>query len=416
MNRIALFFVTVIISSVAYGKTAKSTVILLSIDGFSYDYLSQYQPKNILDFATKGIKAKLIPVYPSKTFPNHLSIITGVYPAKHGIVHNKFYHPDLGQTYKLGAGKHNSSWLTAQPFWFYAQQQGVKSAIYFWPESEAKGQGSEPSYHIPYNNVDSIEMRFNQIITWLKKPTEQAPKLILSYFSSVDSAGHEYGLNSPELSAAITQIDHAFGRFINRLEKEVTQKVNVILLSDHGMVQLNQQRKINLNTVFNKKIQESIDNKRIVVAKSSTQLYLYFDHTKLTKQQQSNFTNELKITQKQNTKWYEVYRKGNYPKHWHLNKTNVLVIPDIIINAKPTASFTYGNYAHNGKATHGYDALQHSGLMSIFLAAGPDIVKGRAVIPFENIHIVPFMSQLLGITPPENIDGKVDVLNSVLRY
>ena len=91
MSRLLLFVLTVIITSTAYGKTAKSTVILLSIDGFSYDYLTRYQPENILKFAQSGIKAELIPVYPTKTFPNHLSIITGVYPAKHGIVHNKFY-------------------------------------------------------------------------------------------------------------------------------------------------------------------------------------------------------------------------------------------------------------------------------------------------------------------------------------
>jgi len=91
MSRFVIFLLVIVVSGSVYGKAAKSTVILLSIDGFAYDYLSKYQPKNILAFANSGVKAKLLPVYPSKTFPNHLSIITGVYPAKHGIIHNKFY-------------------------------------------------------------------------------------------------------------------------------------------------------------------------------------------------------------------------------------------------------------------------------------------------------------------------------------
>jgi len=416
MSRILLFILTVIITSTAYGKTAKSTVILLSIDGFSYNYLARYQPKNILKFAQTGIKAELLPVYPSKTFPNHLSIITGVYPATHGIVHNKFYHPLLKQKYKLGAGKNDSAWLTAQPFWAYAQDKGIKSAVYFWPESEVKGQSSAPVYNIPYNSSDSIEMRFNQIITWLKLPKDQVPNLVVSYFSSVDSAGHEYGVNAPELAAAIKNIDNAFGKFLKQLEKEIPQNVNIILLSDHGMVQVDPQKYIDTTLVFNDRVQQLIDDNKVVVAKSSTQLYLYFNDEKLTKNQANSLVNELKTKQKESSKLYGVYQKGGFPEHWQLNRSSAIVIPDIIINAKPPASFIQGAYSYNGKATHGYDVLQDNNLTTIFLAAGPDIFKGKTVEPFENIHIVPFMSELLGITAPTAIDGKIDALSEVLKY
>ena len=150
MNRLLSVIFTFIISSSVYGQTAKSTVILLSIDGFSYDYLATYKPKNILTFGKTGATAKLLPIYPSKTFPNHLSIVTGVYPVQHGIVHNKFYHRVLKKNYTLGAGKFNSAWLTARPIWTLAEQQGLKTAIYFWPESETKVDGRLPTYYYPY--------------------------------------------------------------------------------------------------------------------------------------------------------------------------------------------------------------------------------------------------------------------------
>ena len=415
MSRLLLFVLTVIITSTAYGKTAKSTVILLSIDGFSYDYLTRYQPENILKFAQSGIKAELIPVYPTKTFPNHLSIITGVYPAKHGIVHNKFYHPQLKQKYSLGQGKNNSAWLTAKSFWSHVQDHGMKSAVYFWPESEAAGQSSKPIYNIPYNTKDSIKMRFDQIITWLKFPKKQVPNLVVSYFSSVDTAGHEYGVDAPELEFAITKLDTAFGEFLDQLENEVSQKVNIILLSDHGMVQLDQNKNINTTMVFNDKVQRLIDDDKVVVAKSSTQLYLYFEDETLNQKQQVSLLAELKAKQKENSGLYEIYQKGHFPEHWQLNQSNAPAIPQIIINAKPSASFIQGGYSHNGKATHGYDVREHSDLTTIFLAAGPDIVKGKTVEPFENIHIVPFMSNLLGIDSPDNIDGQIDALKKVLK-
>lgn len=415
MSRLLLLIITVIFTSIAYGKTAKSTVILLSIDGFSYEYLARYQPKNILKFAQTGIKAELLPVYPSKTFPNHLSIITGVYPAKHGIIHNKFYHPQLKQKYKLGAGKHDSAWLTAQPFWSYVQNNGLKSAVYFWPESDAKGQSSAPIYNIPYNTTDTIDMRFNQLITWLKLPKEQAPNLLLSYFSSVDSAGHEFGVNSSEVKSAITKIDDAFGIFLQRLNDEVEQDINIILLSDHGMVQLDQQKNIALSMVFSDAVQQLINDKKVVVANSSTQLYLYFENKALTENQQSLLISELIKRQKQHNELYDIHQNGDFPAHWQLNQNSAKVIPNIIINAKPSASFIQGDYAHNGKATHGYDVLDHNALTTIFLASGPDIEKGKVIAPFENIHIVPFMSELLGISSPANIDGKADILSEIIK-
>lgn len=413
MSRLVIVLLAFILSGSVYGKTEKPTLILLSIDGFSYDYLAKYKPKNILAFAESGASAKLLPVYPSKTFPNHLSIITGVYPQKHGIIHNKFYHPYLDEQYRLGAGKYNSTWLTAKPFWSFAEENNIISAVYFWPESEVKGQGSQPTYNIPYNKTDTAETKFNQIINWLKLPEAQAPKFIVGYFSSVDEVGHEFGIGSTELAQVITHIDDLFGNFIERLQLEIPQSVNIILLSDHGMMQVDKNKSIDLSTVFSEQVTSLIAKKSLIVAKSTTQLFVYFDQEKIKKSEQNKIVQSVMAKQKLNPNLYSIYQKSNYPAHWKFNNT-LAITPDFIVEAAPTASFIYNN-ASVSSATHGYDPLNQPELAAIFFAAGPDIIKGRAVNPVENIHIVPLMTQLLGLKQLDNIDGKISELAPILQ-
>ena len=413
MSRLVIVLLAFILSGSVYGKTAKPTLILLSIDGFAYDYLAKYKPKNILAFAESGASAKLLPVYPSKTFPNHLSIITGVYPQKHGIIHNKFYHPFLDEQYRLGAGKNDSTWLTAKPFWSFVEENNIISAVYFWPESEVKGQGSQPTYNIPYNKTDTAETKFNQIISWLKLPEAQAPKFIAGYFSSIDEVGHEFGINSTELVQAIANIDDLFGNFIKRLQQEIPQSVNIILLSDHGMMQVDKNKSIDLSTVFNEQVTALIAKKSLIVAKSTTQLFVYFDQEKIKKPEQNIILQSLIARQKLNANLYSVYQKNNYPSHWQFNNT-LAITPDFIVEAAPTASFIYNNGSVSS-ATHGYDALNQPELAAIFIASGPDLIKGRAVNPVENIHIVPLMTKLLGLKQLDKIDGKISELAPILQ-
>ena len=415
MGRLLVYLVVLLFRNFAQStksKALETPLILLSIDGFAYEYLTTYQPKNILSFANSGTSAKLLPVYPSKTFPNHLSIITGRYPAKHGIVHNSFYHPILKEPYRFGAGKNDSKWITAKPIWSIAQENNITSAVYFWPESEMKGQGSSPKYNIPYNTVDTDQARFDQIIHWLKLPKSKAPTFIVSYFSSVDEAGHKFGINSPELAQAVANIDELFGYFIQRLNEEIPQNANVVLLSDHGMLPIN--TKITEKMVFSEKVESLINDQSIIIARSTTQLYLYFNPDNLNKSQKNEVFQELKNKQSQHSHLYSVYQKPNYPTHWQMN-LNIEIIPDIIIEAKPKAIFTTQQYVNSNKATHGYDPLNQEELTTIFFAAGPNIVKNTIIPPFENVHIVPLLTQLLGIQKLDNIDGDYSILAPIYQ-
>jgi len=414
MSRIIILILSIALSGSVYGSSAKSTVVLLSIDGFAYDYLETYKPQHIINFGNSGVSSKLLPVYPSKTFPNHLSIITGTYPQKHGIVHNSFFHPELNKPYSLGAGKHSKHWLKAKPLWSHVQEQGLKSAVYFWPESEAIGQGSSPNYNIPYNTVDSEGKRFDQVVNWLTLPDEQKPHFIVSYFSSVDEAGHHYGVNSVELRQAVMTIDKLFGNFLKRVEQAVTGPVTIILLSDHGMVQMNQKKTIDMSMVFDTYLSTLIADKSIRIAPSSTQFYLYLDDNKLSKSQQKSIYKQLQTTQKQYRHLYDVYQQGHYPEHWHFD-SELAVIPDIIINATSGSSFNSIKPSSSQiVATHGYDAKGEDPLMAFFMTAGNNINKGREVNTFENIHVAPLVTKLLGIAPLNNIDGKAEILAPIV--
>lgn len=408
MQYIIFFLLTIFFCDSAYSETTKPIVILLSIDGFSYDYLQKHQPKNLLSLSKSGINGKLLPVYPSKTFPNHLSIITGTYPVKHGIVNNNFFNPLIDKYYYKGAGKNNSAWLTADPFWSTAEKQGIKTAVYFWPESEIKGR--TPSFNIPFNKKDSNKARFDQLLKWLKLPIEQRPQFIASYFSSVDSAGHHYGPNSKELKQSITDIDLLIGDFISKLPETVTNDVSIIVVSDHGMLELDTSHVIKPSMVFDEKILNLIKSNKIKIAKNDTQIYLYFSKSFLHEFDSTKIIEKLN-EQSNKSKLYQVHSKGEYPKHWNFNIENKL-IPDIIIEANPPAVFVKENFniKRLNKGTHGYDAKGHSGLIGIFIASGQNIIKGQSVKPFENIHVFPFMSELLMMKQTEDIDGNSSVL------
>jgi predicted AlkP superfamily pyrophosphatase or phosphodiesterase len=413
MRYILTCFLTLSVCGFAYSKTASPIVILLSIDGFSYGYLNKHQPSNILALGKSGVTAKLQPVYPSKTFPNHLSIITGSYPINHGISNNTFYSPTLDEKYSLGAGKNNSAWLTADPFWTVVEQQGLKSAVYFWPESEAKGK--QPTYNIPFNKTDSNEARFTQIIKWLKLPSDQRPNFIASYFSTVDEIGHYYGPNSSELRKAVADMDLLVGEFTSKLTEEVPYAVNLIIVSDHGMLERDRSKTVKPSMIFDESILELIKNKSITVAQNDTQLYIYFSKSKLHRIEPLKIIEKITNSQSKSN-LFCLYAKGKYPKHWQLDK-NIELVPDIILEALPPATFVKENYRFKSSSygTHGYDAMNNKDLMGIFIASGPDIVKGKEIEPFENIHVVPFMSSILTIKQPKNIDGKYKVLAPYLN-
>lgn len=377
-------------------KPEVNPVILLSIDGFSSSYLTQYKPKNLLSLANDGLVAEsLTSVFPSKTFPNHLSIVTGKYPSEHGIIANSFYRRDKKSTYRMGAGKDDPSWLTAEPIWITAEKNGKIAACFFWPESETTFDNITPSYSYAYNGKVTNKARIDQILTWLKMPIQERPHFITSYFSLVDSAGHEFGVNAKETASAVKEIDDLIGYFMDELAK-ADHKVNLIIVSDHGMIDVDKNFIVDttllsgLNDVSHKVISE-------------TQIYLYEDNDKTL----DAVKNQLV---EQSNDRYSAYRNGEFPAHWHFNVKNERM-PDIVINAKVPYSFST-NHA-SPKATHGYDPVEVKEMAGIFIGHGPNIKKGK-VIPFENIYVHGFLSELLGLPKDKSNSKNIGVINQFI--
>jgi predicted AlkP superfamily pyrophosphatase or phosphodiesterase len=374
-----IVFISLLLSS--FNGSAKSPVILISLDGFAQNYLTTYPTPNLHKLMHSGITASLLPVYPSKTFPNHISIITGVYPVKHGIIHNSFYLKLLDQTYTLGKGAEHSAWLTADPLWSIAEQQGLKTAVYFWPESTAKGQRNPPTFNKTYDKSTPNIDRITQILAWLKLPPAERPQLIVSYFSLVDTAGHHYGLGSKQLEKAVAEADNIIGILQQRLTDEINDPVDLIVVSDHGMVQLNKH-----STITWQKAMPSFADVKVI--NGQTQLLIYSKNTDALatiKQKLSAIAADR----------FTIYQKGSFPQHWHWNSDNER-LPDMLVEAKVPFIFK-GEKESKTVATHGYDIKNIPALNAIFIASGPSFSAGKTLPAFENTNIAPLILSLLDI-------------------
>ncbi len=376
--------------------------VVISIDGFAHHYLELYKPPNLLKLARNGVVSDgLIPVFPTKTFPNHLSIVTGNYPVNHGLVHNRFYNRELNQTYKLGIGKLNSKWVTSPTLWSIAEQNDIKTGIYFWPESEVATDKNRPTYSFPYKHNTPNITRLDQIVDWLKLPVEERPEILLGYVSTIDSVGHDFGTRSVELAESIKDFDKLLGHFLSRVDKELSFDVNIIIVSDHGMVDISQDQ-FSYFHLF-----DGIDTVQVI--NGQTQLYVYLNSG------DDEDETLLKIHQNiraKERKYIKLHKFDSFPKHWHFDRKTP-VMPNLVVEVLPP--YTFGNQRETGKATHGYSPELSSDLNAIFIATGPSFKTQQKIRSFENIHILPMILELYNIEISHKINGKKDVLYPILQ-
>ncbi len=224
----------------AAAQQAKPYVVMVSLDGFRYDYAKKYRAKHLLALGAEGAIASqgMIPAYPSFTFPNHYTLVTGLYPEHHGIVANSFYDPIRKQRYANSdpANTSDGSWYGGTPLWVLAEKQGMRSACFFWPGSEAEIDGGRPTYYLKFDDHFPDAKRIEQVVAWLRMPVEQRPHFITLYYSNVDHAGHQYGPESPQTAAAVEHVDQLVGDLWAQLSR-LQLPVDLFVVSDHGMEQ-----------------------------------------------------------------------------------------------------------------------------------------------------------------------------------
>jgi len=218
------------------------STIIISIDGFRYDYQSREPTPNLDSIVARGFRVgRLEPIFPSLTFPNHYTLVTGLFCETHGIVANNMYDPTTNLTFTLTNGQTaNGYWFLGEPIWVTAQKWGMKTGVMFWPGSEAEIDGMRPTYWYPYNSSISNDYRMNQLLTWLDLPAADRPQFMASYISDVDTNGHNYGPNSAQVNQSIMAIDTTLSILLNGIKSRgLENRVNVLVVSDHGMTDVN---------------------------------------------------------------------------------------------------------------------------------------------------------------------------------
>ena len=381
-------------------QQAKPYVVMVSLDGFRYDYARKYGAKHLLALGAQGAAATqgMIPSYPSLTFPNHYTLVTGLYPEHHGIVANNFYDPVRKQRYAMTdpATNGDGSWYGGVPLWVLAEKQGMRSACFYWPGSEAEIAGKRPTYYLKFDDHFPDAKRIEQVIAWLRMPAAQRPHFITLYYSNVDHAGHEYGPDSAQTAAAVEHVDQLVGDLwagLARLELQV----DLIVVSDHGM-EREQGPWIDLD-------------KYTDLANFTTVGSLLYPNSEAAA---AKAYQELKIK----SDAFTVYRRKRVPAAFNYDSNAREGDPVIVANG-PYAIRAHapGSGAPDrppDAGVHGYDPRAMKSMRAIFIAVGPDIRPGSALQPFENVNVYPLVARILGLNAPK-VDGSLNVLSKILN-
>jgi predicted AlkP superfamily pyrophosphatase or phosphodiesterase len=374
-------------------------VVMVSLDAFRWDYDSIYGTPVLDDIADKGVMAaRLIPSFPTKTFPNHYSIATGLYPDHHGLVNNSFYAPDLDLVYRIGdrAMVSNGAFYGGEPIWITARKAGMKTASFYWVGSEAPVLGIQPDFWKPFDEEVPFSDRVDTVLKWLSLPERKRPHLITLYFEEPDAVSHVYGPLSPETGAVVKSLDSLMGKLregISRLPE--AKKVNLIVLSDHGMAEIDTSR---YNYIYDtlpqamvKRIYGGSPAWAVEPVEGMTDSVLYY----------LNIQHGMKA-----------YRREDLP--WHLSYGTHPRIPAVVLIADPgwVAGIRLKPSGYN-RGDHGYD-WKFRDMHSIFYAEGPAFRKGFAVDTLYNVDVYNIISEILNLTPAPN-DGNKERISPLFR-
>jgi len=372
-----------------------SPLLLVSMDGFRWDYcdLHPEETPNLRRLRSAGVSAKgLIPVFPSNTFPNHYSLVTGLYPVEHGMINNQFFDEEhqLFFRYNQPGAASESRWWGGEPIWVTAINQGRKAAVSFWVGSEAEIKGVRPTFYRKFDSKLSFDVRLEEVISWLQKPDGQRPDFLAFYLEETNDTGHRFGPGSPEVIASIKLLDTRLGVLLTRIA-QLGLTPNVVVVSDHGM--------------------ESVDLKRVSTLEdffepSEVQIESHGSVVGLRPLQGDVASVLAKAKRIPHAK---AYRVSELPAHFKLREhprvSPIWVIPDVGAHVTTRAALAVYQTRHPIQGylpgDHGYDP-NHVTMHGIFIGHGPAFRTGVTVPAVENIHVYNLLCRVLGITPALN--------------
>jgi len=370
-----------------------ASVLLISLDGVRPDYLGRGDTPHLDRLAREGVQAQwLLPVYPSLTFPNHYSMVTGLYPDHHGIVHNTMRDAELGRfSLSNREAVSDGRWWGGEPIWVTAERAGLATATLSWPGSEAEIQGRRPTRWHVFDGERPIPKRVEMVLGWLSEPEHTRPRLATLYFEHPDSAGHHHGPHSPEVRAAMREVDAGIGTLLDGLEAQgLLDQVNIVVVSDHGMAEVPASHIIATEDMVPAGKAEIVSVGQVIgVAphpgqEEAVAAVMVGAHAQ-----------------------YACWRKGELPARWHYGQHPR--VPAIICQMHEGWDALPGRFVEQRQASgqtrgsHGFDPALES-MRAIFIAHGPAFKRGATVPAFENINIQPLLLHLLGL-PAMPTDG-----------
>ena len=391
---------------------SKEYVLLVSFDGFRYDYSDMVDTPNFDRIRDEGVKAEsLVPVFPTLTFPNHYSIATGCYSNKHRIISNTFYSKTLEKKYSMYDRNTviDSSFYGAEPIWVTAEKNGLKSASYFWVGSEAIGK--TPSIYKNYDSSVSFTSRVDSVISWFNLSESKRPDLVLLYFNEPDHTGHMFGPESTEIADMITQTDQLLGYIVKQINTlDIRDKINLIVISDHGMSQVTQDKLIFLDDFIPRDMVYFEGGGSIGMINEKEKEFSIKKPFKKTRYSLREIYKHIEFVE-----FMDVYKTKDIPKEFNfLNKDS----PDFLLVANNGWFITdRDNSSRVGRTLngmHGYDP-KYRETHGIFYASGPSFRRGYVANSFENIHVYPIICNILNIPEYNNIDGDINQVRGIFR-
>jgi predicted AlkP superfamily pyrophosphatase or phosphodiesterase len=382
--------------------TSPAPVILISIDGFRADYLERGLTPTLASLAAGGVRADALkPAFPTLTFPNHYTLVTGLYPDHHGIVNNRMVDPISGKqfVYKGSKSIADPMWWGSEPIWVSVEKQGHHAATMFWPGSDVAIAGVRPSHWLHFDGKLSPHRRVDQLLRWTDLRGNERPLFYTLYLEQLDHAGHDYGPDSAEVNSALREIDGALARLVAGLEaRGLFDKTNLVIVSDHGMTASSPDRLIYLDDLVD------VDRADVVtygILAGMNPPAAYADAIGRT----------LLAVHEHMRCW----RKSEVPPRLHYG-TNPRIPALLCLADDGWVITTHADAAKRKKFSlgeHGYDN-DDPAMRALFVAYGPAFKQGLRVAEFDNVDVYPLLAHLLAITPAPN-DGDYAAVSNMLR-
>ena len=372
--------------------------ILVSVDGLRPDALGRGNTPTLDALARQGVSAEMRPSFPTNTFPNHYTLVTGLRPDRHGVVDNTMEDQARpGIRFRLADPKQTRDafwWNGAEPIWVSAERAGILTGTMFWPGSEAPIRGVRPSAWFPYDAAITSGQRVRTVLDWLRRPAAERPRLLTLYFDVVDKASHEVGYASPEERSAVREIDGAIAGLRNGLAT-MRQPVQLIVVSDHGMAAIPADNLLDPDDVVDEA------SARTIFAGGTLSVF-------------PNAGAERTVTARalMPRAHQRCYRREDLPARFAFGRHPR--VPPLLCLAEVGWRYAREVPRRYLKGEHGYDPA-HPSMRAMFIAHGPGFRVGARLPVFDNVDVYPLLRDLIGLPPATGLDGNAVTLESARR-